>query len=128
MNAAAAKIQMLKGSMRCFVFGLLGLLPAIGLPFALMAMASRDHPRVFFWFCFVISVFSIIGLPLAVVALMNSAQVRAREKLYWNAAGHYRVLGDVGAIFGIIVSFIVIVLIAYIIMNYSVSYFGVSDD
>ena len=29
-----AKIQMLNSSMRCFVFGLLGLIPVIGLPFA----------------------------------------------------------------------------------------------
>jgi hypothetical protein len=35
---AAIKIRMLKGSMRCFVFGLLGLLPIFGLPFALAAL------------------------------------------------------------------------------------------
>ena len=35
MNTDAdAKIQMLNSSMRCFVFGLLGLIPLIGLPFA----------------------------------------------------------------------------------------------
>jgi hypothetical protein len=38
MNAAAAKIQMLKSSMQCFAFGLLGLLPVIGLPFAIAAL------------------------------------------------------------------------------------------
>jgi hypothetical protein len=39
MNAnAVAKIAMLKGSMRCLVFGLLGLLPFIGLPFAFLAL------------------------------------------------------------------------------------------
>jgi len=39
MNSdALIKIKMLKGSMRCFVFGLLGLLPVIGLPFALAAL------------------------------------------------------------------------------------------
>ena len=41
MNAAAdAKIKMLKSSMQCFVFGLLGLLPVIGLPFALAALVD----------------------------------------------------------------------------------------
>ena len=35
---AAAKIEMMNNSMRCFVFGLLGLLPIIGLPFALAAL------------------------------------------------------------------------------------------
>ena len=35
---AVAKIAMLKSSMRCFVFGLLGFLPFIGLPFALAAL------------------------------------------------------------------------------------------
>ena len=39
MNPAAeAKIKMLNSSMRCFVFGMLGLIPLIGLPFALAAL------------------------------------------------------------------------------------------
>ena len=38
MKDAAAKIQMLKGSMRCFVYGLLGLIPLWGLPFAIAAL------------------------------------------------------------------------------------------
>ena len=33
-NDTAIKIAMIKGSMRCFAFGMLGLLPFIGLPFA----------------------------------------------------------------------------------------------
>lgn len=35
---ATAKIAMLKDSMRCLAFGLLGLLPLIGLPFAFLAL------------------------------------------------------------------------------------------
>jgi hypothetical protein len=35
---AAAKIAMLKGSMRCYIFGLLGFLPIVGLPFAFLAL------------------------------------------------------------------------------------------
>ena len=46
MNAAAAKIQMLKSSMQCFVFGLLGLLPVIGLPFALAALWISGRVRM----------------------------------------------------------------------------------
>ena len=46
MNNAAAKIQMLKGSMRCFAFGLLGLLPVIGLPFAFAALWMSGSARV----------------------------------------------------------------------------------
>jgi len=39
MNADTdVKIQMLNSSMRCFVFGMLGLIPLIGLPFALAAL------------------------------------------------------------------------------------------
>ena len=39
MNPAAeAKIKMLNSSMRCFVFGMLGLIPLIGLPFAFAAL------------------------------------------------------------------------------------------
>jgi hypothetical protein len=39
MNSnAVAKIAMLTGSVRCLAFGLLGLLPFIGLPFAFLAL------------------------------------------------------------------------------------------
>jgi hypothetical protein len=38
MTNAETKIKMLKGSMRCFAFGLLGLLPVVGLPFAIAAL------------------------------------------------------------------------------------------
>ena len=46
MNNATAKIQMLNGSMKCFVFGLLGLLPVIGFPFALAALWISGQARV----------------------------------------------------------------------------------
>ena len=40
------KIQMLKGSLRCCVYGLLGLLPVFGLPFALAALFLSGRIRV----------------------------------------------------------------------------------
>ena len=47
MNAATtAKIRMLNSSMRCFVFGMLGLIPLIGLPFALSALWISGRVRV----------------------------------------------------------------------------------
>ena len=53
MNShAIAKLRMLKGSMRCFAFGVLGLLPMIGLPFALAALWISGRVRVkekLFW-------------------------------------------------------------------------------
>lgn len=45
-TTAGAKIRMLKSSMRCFVFGLLGLIPLIGLPFALAALWISGRVRV----------------------------------------------------------------------------------
>jgi hypothetical protein len=46
MNTDATdKIKMLKGSLRCFVFGLLGLIPVIGLPFALAALWISGRVR-----------------------------------------------------------------------------------
>jgi len=42
---ADAKIRMFKASMRCFVFGLLGLIPVIGLPFALAALWISGRVR-----------------------------------------------------------------------------------
>ncbi|MGA2180162.1 MAG: hypothetical protein ABSH15_11345 [Verrucomicrobiota bacterium] len=47
MNADTdAKIQMLQSSVRCFVCGLLGLLPVIGLPFAIAALWISGRVRV----------------------------------------------------------------------------------
>ena len=72
MNTDAdAKIQMLQSSLRCFVYGLLGLLPVIGLPFAF-------------------------------AALWISGRVRAREKLFWNAARPYRIRGVIYAAVGMV--------------------------
>jgi hypothetical protein len=46
MNSEAViKIKMLKGSMRCFTYGVLGLLPVIGLPFALAALWTSGSVR-----------------------------------------------------------------------------------
>lgn len=46
MNAdPAAKIAMIKGSVRCLVFGLLGLLPLIGIPFAALALVNAGQVR-----------------------------------------------------------------------------------
>lgn len=47
MNSdAIAKINMINGSMRCFVFGLLAMLPAIGLPFAVASLVYAGRVRV----------------------------------------------------------------------------------
>jgi len=40
-----AKIKMMQGSIRCLAFGLLGLLPAIGLPFAIAALWLSGRAR-----------------------------------------------------------------------------------
>ena len=37
-NIPAAKIKMMKASIRCLIFGVLSLLPVIGLPFGLAAL------------------------------------------------------------------------------------------
>jgi hypothetical protein len=42
----SAKIKMLNSSMQCFVFGMLGLIPVIGLPFALAALWISGRVRV----------------------------------------------------------------------------------
>ncbi len=43
---ARAKIQMLQSSIRCFVCGLLGLIPVLGLPFAFAALWISGRVRV----------------------------------------------------------------------------------
>lgn len=46
MNELAdAKIKMMQASIRCLVYGLLGLLPVIGLPFSLAAVWASGQAR-----------------------------------------------------------------------------------
>lgn len=48
----AVKVQMMKASMCCLAFGLLGLLPVIGVPFALAALwasFSARRQEKYFW-------------------------------------------------------------------------------
>jgi len=46
MNDATAKIKMIKASLRCFTFGLLALLPVIGIAFGILALVFADRARV----------------------------------------------------------------------------------
>ena len=45
ISPATAKLKMMKASMRCLVYGLFGLLPVIGLPFALAALWTSGRIR-----------------------------------------------------------------------------------
>ena len=120
-NAAVAKIEMLKGSLRCFTYGLLGFLPTIGIPFAIMAVASREgEPRLFCGFCFCIASLSMAGLPFALVALVISTKVYFRERKLWNAARSYRMWGGLCAMLGVLSSFVVGALTIFLISNSSV--------
>jgi hypothetical protein len=84
MNADPdAKILMLKNSLRCHVCGLLGLLPVIGLPFAIAAL------------------------------MIFSGKVRAGQKKYWNAARPYWFWGIVCAASGTIFWGFILTLIIY---------------
>ena len=108
--------------MKCFAFGLLSLLSVVGVPFVIMAMATqKDEPRVFFGFCFSISVLSVVGFPFALATAVMSATVRKKEKRLWNAAQPYRVWGDVCSMLGIVASFVVIMLLAFLIVTGGVS-------
>jgi hypothetical protein len=51
-NDALAKITMINDSVRCFAFGLLSLLPGIGIPFAIVSLWTAGRVRGFekrFW-------------------------------------------------------------------------------
>ena len=79
---SAAKIMLIQSSLQCLVFGVLGLFPVLGLPFA-------------------------------IAALWISGRVRAREKLYWNAARPQRIVGVACAAFGAVFWFAVIAIILF---------------
>ena len=45
-NDPAVKIAMIKGSLRCFTFGMLSLLPFIGIPFSVLALLHAGKVRM----------------------------------------------------------------------------------
>ena len=116
-NDSAAKIKMLQSSQKCLVFGLLSLVTLVGVPFAVMAAASRGDESSFSGFCFFISVLSMAGFPFAIATIFLSTTVRAKEKRFWNAARPYRILGDVCSGLAIIASFVIVALTTFLIMN-----------
>jgi hypothetical protein len=75
---------MIKSSMKCFVFGLLGLLPVIGLPFALAALRISGRVRA-----------------------------KEKQLQFWNAARPYRIWGVFCAAAGTILWGFILMLIIY---------------
>jgi len=114
MNNPVDKLQMFKDSHRCLIMGLVSLLSLVGVPFAMMATASRSGEPGIFWFCFFISLLSAGGFPFALITLVISVEVRAREREMWNAARPYRVAGAICAMIALIDSFVVIALVTFL--------------
>ena len=86
-NDALLKIQMLKSSLRCFVFGLLGLIPVLGLPFAFAALWLSGRVRVqekLFWNA--ARPFRVWGMVIAAVSLVLWFLIAA---LIVNSATHH---------------------------------------
>jgi hypothetical protein len=115
---AATKIKMIKSSQLCLVTGLISLAALIGVPFALMALETReDNSRTVFQFSLFVSVLSLGGIPFAVATLVTSAKVRVIERKFWNAARPYRIAGGVCAMLAIVTVLIVIGLMSIIVVN-----------
>ena len=121
MNAdAAAKIKLLEDSQKCLTFGLISLATLIGVPFSIMAVASREPgsgDQPFFGFCFCLAVLSMAGFPFALLAIVASVKVRTRERELWNAARPYRIVGGLCAMLAVIASFVVVALITFLVVN-----------
>ena len=83
MNAKAPfdKVQVIERSLSCFAFGIIGLLPVIGVPFA-------------------------------VIALGNFAQVKRRKGSLWNPAERYLRTGSCCATAGLGLSLLIVSAIA----------------
>jgi hypothetical protein len=45
-NDAVEKIVMIQGALRCFIYGLISLLPGVGLPFAVLSLWYAGRVRV----------------------------------------------------------------------------------
>jgi hypothetical protein len=96
------KIAMLNDSVRCLNFGLLSLLPAVGLLLVLLALSTDAGV---FW---LLGFFPLAGFPFAVMALWIGGRVRRKEKQFWNAAKPLRIWGIIcggtGAVMGAVVA------------------------
>lgn len=113
-----AKIKMLKSSQECLVCGLLSLLALVGVPFAILAVATReDAERGFTAFCYAVSILSLIGVPFALATMVTASKVRRSETKYWNAARPYRILGGVCAVASLVSAFLVGTLLVFLAAN-----------
>lgn len=108
---AIAKVGMLKGSVRCLVFGVLGLSPVLGLPITLLAMSTGFVPFG------LVGLLSLVGLPFALVALSLGNKVWWQEKQYGDAGKLFRIWGMICAAVGAVMWVVVAFLLAYSIAN-----------
>ena len=112
------KLEMLKGSQKCFFFGLFSLVSFFGLPLGLIANGAKDDPEGgFFRFCYGLAVLSLASIPLAVAALVLSARARRYERIQGNAARYFRRVGLFCALAALIASGAVAMLAAASIVD-----------
>jgi hypothetical protein len=67
--------------------------------------------------CFTLGLFAllpVIGIPMAMMSLVQSRRVKLGQGGMWNPGGRYRLWGSVFARIGIVLTFIVIVFIGII--------------
>ncbi len=107
---------MLKSSQECLTFGLFSLVTLIGIPFAIMAMATRGEGW-FPGFCCVIALLSLIGFPFAAASLVTSAKAHKFEKNLWNAAKPFRMVGGICVIANFVATFLVALMVGFLIAN-----------
>ncbi len=111
------KVNMLRSSLKCLACGLISLVALAGLPFVIMAMASKGDDTGFHGFCLFISVLSLAGFPFALTAIFASRRVRVAERKFWNAARPHRIVGKVCALLAFIAAVVVGIVSVFLILN-----------
>jgi len=111
-DSAAAKIKIIRNSLRCFGCGLLGLLPLAGIPFLFLSLSEDDRDAAVF-FAFLCLTPTLVGILFAFLALILSGYVRIQQKKQWNPARPYSLIGLATAAIGIGVAFVIVTVITY---------------
>jgi hypothetical protein len=114
MNAGQTpmdRIEMIERSLRCFVYGLIGLLPFLGVPFDIMAVANYPNINLGLG---LIGLLPLFALPIAVLGVAQQWRVKLGAGDTWNPAHRYLFWGGVFSRMSLALFFFVPVILAVI--------------
>jgi hypothetical protein len=124
-ESAQTKIRLMNLSLRCFVMGILSLLPLIGLVVVMIFLpilseffgsSSNDSfvSQLNLQLCWFLPA---IALAVAIITAVQSGSVRKAQRGQWNAAKPYWLMGIIFAALGAFISSGLLLILLFTLLN-----------